>query len=170
MSEQREIADRCAACPDRSCVSRILAKVTGIQPPEDCAGPTTVHRGEVKTTVVQSGQPQPAGTWETITFPTSGAGPKHYNRVAWEITKQCGRDEVKPAAREVPYAPPGGSNEVKNSDGSRDVFYLFGLHARDVDATLGALSGNGPRYERFVSSAPLPQIEAPAHIRPDDLR
>ena len=136
MSEQLQ---RCPACPDRSCASKVLARLGRVATPTDCAGPTTVYRGEVTTQIRAEGEPAPPqDTWNSVTGSIYG-GEQRYSRTDWQTETVCGRDPVEPQEGEVPYPIANGDNTWVGEDGQRYAAFIRGTE-RGVDDTMAVLA------------------------------
>ena len=136
MSEQLQ---RCPACPERSCASKVLAMLGQAATSADCAGPNVVSRGEVITQTRGEGEPAPPqSTWNSVTGPMFG-GEQRYSRTDWQDETVCCRTAVEPKEDEVPYPIAEGDNTWVGNDGQKHVAFIRGSEP-GVDDTLAILA------------------------------
>ena len=129
--------DNCASCPERSCVSRMLARLGRAALPEDCSGPTTVHRGDVITQTRVADEPAPPSkTWNSVIGSMRDEGDRRYNRIEWQTEKACGRELILPEEDEVLYQPDENEGLWVDADGQKHVIFIGGTEQQQADARL----------------------------------
>lgn len=126
MNERQPSAELCRNCPNRSRLSKVLARVAGTSELADgCEGMIKVAHGEIQTRVRLPGEPDVTKQefdWNVLTG--SRDGTRSYSRKEWTTEEVCGREPIEPREGEVPYRR--GTIVWKNADGERRATFITG--------------------------------------------
>lgn len=123
MTERPPISELCVNCPNRSKLSRALARlVSNNEVATDCDGRVVITRGDIATFVRRRG--------ETTRIPFdwsfssgSASGDCTYSKITWSTQAKCGRDPLLIGVDEI-MLPERGS--TRREDGSRRATLISG--------------------------------------------
>lgn len=130
MSEEKlSCEQQCASCPNRSRLSRVMAKLA-FEPDiaEGCEGYVVVSRGQIIAAERQPGEPKPEGKWNCFSWNTD-SNVRRYARTVWRTERVCGREVILPAMGEVIYA-----DDSTDENGHRWMAFISGEEQDIINA------------------------------------
>lgn len=122
---QEKFPEQCRTCPNRSTLSRAMARIAGKPELVDgCEGMVTVSHGLIETETCRYGEPAPDRSkfnWHTMSGSDHG---KTYTRTIWQTEQICGRESIEPREGEIPFSATRPTWVAE--DGSRHAAFITG--------------------------------------------
>ena len=127
MTERRMSSEKCANCPNRGRIAKLLARATRQRErAEGCEGVTTVSHGQIVTQIRTGNESSPPqNTWNSLTASCEYGGERRYSRTDWATETICGRETIEPRNGEVPFGVDGEFLRIHN-DGRRTAAFIKG--------------------------------------------
>lgn len=129
MNEKQPSAEKCIDCPNRSKLSKVLARIANkSELAEGCEGFVTVAHGIIQTEIRHPGEPSPKKSefeWTRMTGSAREDGDRRYSRTDWSKEDICGREIIEPREGEVPYRQTDDLIQIAE-DGSRHARFISG--------------------------------------------